>query len=192
MGGMKAKLKVVKADGSVEEYLHTKIIGTISNALSSADHSDVGIAEQLADVVTYYLYYKQNKRCVTTGEIFSAIKIVLAGTRYEDAAETLNEYHYQRKLKRERIEVVPIDISSLADAEQLSDCEKTRWDKSVIVSDLMAKYNIARQSARAIAAMVEEKIFSMDISVIPASLIKQLVLNDTALILHAESQFQTI
>jgi hypothetical protein len=196
MSGMKTKLTVVKADGTVEEYLHTKIIGTISNALLSADYPDINVAEQLAEVVTYYLYHKQNRNSVTSGEIFSAIKAVLAGTKYEDAAVTLNEYHYQRKLKRDRIEVSPIDICELADAEQLCADEnigdRSHWDKSIIVSDLMKKYHIERQSARTIASIVEEKIFSMGISVAPVSLIKQLVFSAAALVLRAESQLQIV
>jgi hypothetical protein len=45
--------------------------------------------------------------------------------------------------------------------------------------------------ARAIASMVEDKIFNMGISLVPTSLIKQLVLNETALVLQAEEQLQT-
>ena len=50
------QLKVIKADGSIEEYLHTKIIGTISNALSASGHDSTFVAEQLAEAITYYLY----------------------------------------------------------------------------------------------------------------------------------------
>ena len=54
------QLKVRKEDGSVEEYLHTKVMGAISNALASAGEADIFVAEQLAEVVTYYLYQQQN------------------------------------------------------------------------------------------------------------------------------------
>jgi len=42
------QLKVIKADGTLEEYLHTKVIGTINNALASVDESNVFAAEQFA------------------------------------------------------------------------------------------------------------------------------------------------
>ena len=119
MAGMKMQLKVVKADGSTEEYLHTKVIGTISNALAHVGQADINTAEQLAEVVTYFLYRKKNPRGVTSGEIFSIIKAVLAATKYEDAAIALSEHHCQRKLKRSRIEVLSIDINELTDAEML-------------------------------------------------------------------------
>ena len=193
---MQTQLKVIKADGSVEEYLHTKVLGAISNALGSAGQADIGIAEQLADVVTYYLYHKQNRRITTSSEIFSVIKAVLAATNYEDAAIVLTEHHFERKLKRSRIEVVWIDVQELEDAELLTNGEGTdnrcRWDKSRIVEGLVTKYDVSRQTARTIASMVEEKIFSMGITLIPGSLIKQLVLNDAAAVLRAQRQLQTV
>ena len=193
--GTKRQLKVTKADGSIEEYLHTKVIGTISNALTSVDQSDIYIAEELAEVVTYFLYHKQSRRNVTSGEIFSMIKAVLADTQYEEAAVALDEYHFERRLKRCRTEVVLVDVRELADAELLCRAEnlpdRTRWDKSRIVTDLVMDYNVRRQTARTIASIVEEKIFGMGIALVPTSLIKQVVLGNAAAVLRAERQLQT-
>jgi hypothetical protein len=36
MAGRMMKLAVIKADGTRERYIHTKIVGTIANALSIA------------------------------------------------------------------------------------------------------------------------------------------------------------
>ena len=190
------QLKVIKADGSVEEYLHTKVIGTISNALGRIGQADICIAEQLADVVTYFLYRRQKGRAVTSSEIFSMIKAALTATSYEEAAVALSEHHFERKLKRSRIEVVSIDIQELADAELLAKAQgfdsRSRWDKSRIVKDLVTKHNVSQQTARMIASMVEEKIFSTGITLVPASLIKQLVLGDAAAVLQAQRQLQTV
>jgi transcriptional regulator NrdR family protein len=196
MVGMKVRLKVVKADGSVEEYLHTKVIGAISNALAYDGQADIHVAEELAEVVTYFLYHQKNQRTVTSGEILSIIKAVLTATRYEDAAIVLTEHHFNRKLKRSRIEVVSIDIQQLADAEMLYGVQqsppRSRWDKSKIVNDLVTNYDVSSQTARTIASMVEEKIFNMGLTSVPASLIKQLVLGDTAAFLRAQRQLQTV
>ena len=193
---VKIQLKVVKADGSKEEYLHTKVIGTISNALAHVGQADIHIAEHLAEVVTYFLYHKQKRRRVTSGEIFSIIKVVLTATKYEDAAIALTEHHFERKLKRSRTEVVSIDVQQLSDADMLSSVEQSanraRWDKSRIVEDLVTKHDVSRQTARTIASMVEEKIFSMGLTLVPASLIKQLVLGDAAAVLRAQRQLQTV
>ena len=188
---MQTQLKVIKEDGSVEEYLHTKVIGTIGNALGEIGQADICIAEQLAEVVTYFLYHRQSRRSVASNEVFSIIEAVLTATSYEDAAVVLSEHHFERKLKRSRI-----DIQELTDAEQLTGSEQTggrsRWDKSRIVQDLVTKYSVCRQTARMIAAMVEEKIFSTGITLVPASLIKQLVLGDAAAVLRAQRQLQTV
>jgi len=195
---MQTQLKIIKADGSVEEYLHTKVIGTINNALGRADEPDVYMAEQFAEVVTYYLYHQQNCRSVSSREVFSIIKAVLTTTGYEDAAAALSEHYYERMLKRSRIEVVEIDIRGLNDAEMFvrngqsgRDVHQGRWDKSRIINYLVTKHELCRQTARMVASMVEEKIFSMQITRVPASLVKQLVLRDAATALQAQQQLQT-
>ncbi|UCF44082.1 MAG: hypothetical protein JSV99_03950 [Planctomycetota bacterium] len=196
MAQMKLQLKVVKTDGTVEQYLHTKVIGSISNALALVEQSDVNIAEHLAEVVTYFLYHKQTRRKVTSDEIFSIIKAVLTATNYEDAAAALSEHRFERRLKRSRIEVVSVDIQRLADARLLDrndrSLDRARWDKSKIVDHLTAGHKISRQAARTIASMVEEKVFNMGLTVVPLSLIKQLVMADAAAVLRAQEQLQTV
>jgi hypothetical protein len=56
----------------------------------------------------------------------------------------------------------------------------------------MDNYGINRQTARTIASLVEEKVLKIGIRMIPASLIKQLVLGDAAAVLQAQQQLQTI
>lgn len=194
--GTNVRLKVVKADGSVEEYLHTKVIGAISNALACDGQADMYIAEQLADIVTYYLYHGKDRRTVTSCEILSIVKAVLSAAEFEGAAIVLTEHHFNRRLKRSRTEVVSIDIQQLADAEMLYGVQqsphRSRWDKSKIVDCLVTDYDIPRQTARTIASMVEEKIFSMGLTSVPVGLLKQLVLNDAAAFLQAQRQLQTV
>jgi len=192
---MRTQLKVIKADGSIEEYSHTKVMGTINNALSRTGEADVYIAEQLSEVVTYFLYHRQNRRTATSSEIFSMIKAVLSAVSYEQAAIGLTEHHFERRLKRSRTEVVSIDVQKLTDAELLADPDtangRSRWDKSRIAEDLVTKYELSTPTARTIASMVEEKVFNMGINLVPSSLIKQLVLGDTAAVLRAQKQLQT-
>ena len=56
----------------------------------------------------------------------------------------------------------------------------------------MSNYGLTRQTARTVASLVEEKVLKMGIPMIPASLIKQLVLGDAAAVLQAQQQLQTI
>ena len=192
---IRTQLKVIKADGSVEEYMHTKVMGSINNALGEVDQPNIEIAEHFAEVVTYYLYHQQDQRTVGSSEILSVIKAVLSATGYEKAAEVLSERHFERRLRRSRIEVVRADIQELTDAEYLAGADDTgrrsRWDKSTIVRDLIATHKLCRQTARLIAAMVEEKVFNMGITVVPSSLIRQLVLGDAATVLRAQRELQT-
>jgi len=189
------RLQVIKADGSAEEYLHTKVLGTISNALGLVGQADIAIAEELAEVVTYHLHHRNGQRSVTSGEIFSMIKAVLASTGFEQAAIGLTEHHHQRKLKRNRTEVVSIEVCELSDAAQCGCAEshlRSRWDKSRIVGDLVSEYGICRQAARTIASLVEEKVLGIGVNPVPASLIRQLVLGDTAAVLRAHEQLQAV
>ena len=192
---MQTQLKVIKADGSIEEYLYTKVMGTINNALSQIDFADVYIAEQFADVVTYFLYEQQENHNITSGEIFSMIKAVLSETGYEDAADALSQHHFIRMLNRSRTEVVKIDIQELKDAETIAGMEgydKTPWEKSKIVDYLVRVQGFNRQTARTVASMVEDRIFNMEITRVPTSLIRQLVLRESATFLRAQRQLLTV
>lgn len=192
---VRSQLHVVKADGNIEEYVHTKVIGTISIALSQTEMDNVYMAEQLADVVTHYLYHQENTHSVTSSEIFSIIIAILTETGYSDAAEVLSDYHFKRKYKRLRTEVIPIDIQGITDAQALSETEQpngcSRWDKSIIVNSLIGEYGFEVPAARMIASMAEDRIFSMGITSVPTSLIKQIVLSEAALVMRAQRQLQT-
>ena len=193
---MARQLEVKKSDGSSEEYLHTKVLGAINNAFDQIGQTDVFLSQELADVVTYYVYHKDqgHRKRIFSSEILSIVKVVLTTTGHEAAAAAISEHHYARRLKRNRIEVVSLDIHDLTDARQLHETTdlrvKTRWDKSRIAEDLIKEHDLNRQTARAIASMVEEKIFKMDISLVPACLIRLLVLSDTAMLLRVEDNLQ--
>ncbi len=193
---MRKQLQIIKADGTAEEYIHTKVIGTINNALTAVGRPDMTMAEDLAEVVTYYLYRKENQRRVCSGEILSMIQAVLASTGCETAAMALGDHALERRLRRTRTEVLAVDVEEFADVEQLyrTDPPPARmpWDKGRIVDDLTGRSGIPRQIARAVASVVEERIFNMGMTQVPQSLIKQLMLGETATILHAQQQLQAV
>ncbi len=142
------------------------------------------------------MHHREGPQRITSDEIFSIVKAVLAVTGYEDAAIALNEHRYRRRLKRCRIEVVSVDAREMDNADALYEAQqaavKSPWSKSRIVNDLVNEHGLSRQTARMIASMVEEKIFSMGVTLVPASLIKQLVLGDTATVLRAERQLAAV
>jgi hypothetical protein len=193
------KLTVVKADGTREEYFHTKVVGTIANALGSAGRPDIHAAQELAEAVTFFLYSTtltgSSQVSIYTHEILSIIKTVLADTGFEEAAIAVSERHFERKLKRCRTEVAQGQLDGLSDAHELhadhSQLTRNKWDKSCIVDYLVNKHRLHRQTARAVASMVEEKVFNLGLPVISAGLVKQLVLSDTAAVIRAQNQLQT-
>ncbi len=191
---MRTQLKVIKADGSSEEYMHTKVLAAVSNALASSNGPDTKTAEQLAEVITYTLYNKQKRRTISSGEIFSIVKAALASAGLEGAAAAFNDYHYRRQLMRARIEVAHINIKEMTDAEKFAElcrrAEKSRWDKSRIVACLADEFRIDRLTARAIASAVEQKVLNLELSVVPSSLVKQLVLSESAAFFKASRQMQ--
>ena len=193
---MKIQLEVTKADGTVERYLHTKVVGTINNSLDTIGQPDIGVAEELAEVVTYFLYDNKRRRRVTSGEILAVVKAVLSATGCEQAAIALSEHHVERRLRRARIEVLSVAIHDLTDAEQLLGGNQrplgSRWNKTRIVEDLVAEHGLSRQTARTVASMVEERVFNVGLTRVPVSLIKQLVLGDTAAVVRAQQELQII
>ncbi len=192
---MNRQLQVIKADGTTEEYIHTKVIGTIHNAFSAAGRPDIAMAEDLAEVVTYYLYQRQDHHQVSSSEILAVIKAVLTSTGYEAVAAVLGEHTIERRLKRARTEVLAVDVQNFADVERLYRMtprpERMPWDKGRIVQELTIESGMARQTARAVASAVEERVFNLGMTLVPRSLIKQLVLGEAATMLQAQKELQT-
>ncbi len=191
---MNRQLQVTKTDGTTEEYIHTKVIGTINNAFAAVGRPDIAMAEDLAEVVTYYLYHQQDRRQVSSSEILAMIKAVLTSTGYEAAAAALGDHAVERRLRRARTEVLALDVLAFADLEQLNrtrqSAARIAWDKGRIVRDLTAESGIPPQMARAVAATVEERVFGMGMTLVPRSLIKQLVLGEAAAMLQAQRELQ--
>ena len=193
---MNKQVQVIKTDGTTEEYIHTKVIGTINNAFSAVGRPDIAMAEDLAEVVTYYLYHQQDRREVGSSEILAMIKAVLASTGHEAAATALGDHAVERRLKRARTEVLAVDVLASADLEQLNrtrqSAARIAWDKGRIVRDLTAESGVPPQMARAVASTVEERVFGMGMTLIPRSLVKQLVLGEAAAMLQAQQELTDV
>jgi len=193
---MKKQLHVIKADGTRETYLHTKVIGTINNALTAAREGDMIFAEDLSEVVTFYLYNKWRRRTVHSNEVYSMIKAVLVATGHEDAALALSQYALERRLMRTRTEVLALNLTEFADAQEFYEMKqppaRTPWDKAQIVRDLTSQFGISHHTARTVASTVEERVLRLEMTTVPLSLIKQLVLGETATMLRAERELKAL
>ena len=165
------RIRITKADGSTESYLHTKVLGSLHRAMAAVQSDCLETAQMLADAVTYFLYRRCKDETLTTDQIHQMILTVLQGADFAAAAEALTAYRLNRRLQRRRI--------SVTDSEQLA------WDKGLIVQDLIEHYCIERPLARAIAGLVEEKILRMGAAHIRKGLIRHLVMTDTEDLLEA-------
>ncbi len=192
---MNKQLRVKKADGTTEAYLHTKVIGTINHALTAVEQGDIIFAEDMAEVVTFYLYNKPHQRTVNSHEVHSMIKAVLTATGQEDAALALAEHTFERRLNRARTEVVALEMNEFSDAQKLYETNPppicSPWNKAQIVWDLTSRSDIPHQTARVIASTVEERVLRLGITKVSLSLIEQLVWGETAVMLQAERAMQT-
>lgn len=190
------QLQVIKADGTIEQYLHTKVIAAFSYALSNDNDPDTFATSQLAESVTFYLYNNYHGPNITSGEIFSIIIAALTSTNYCHAADSLSRNHHRRNLLRSRIEVTDINAETLVDAEKLKTLRQNnntgRWNKSHIIGYLKKRFSLENDSARTIASMVEQKIINSNLQCIPTGFIKHLVLTQTNAILSAEESLKTV
>ena len=166
------QLRVIKADGSQEQYLHTKVIATFVNAFVEPAEKNTFLASQLAESVTFYLYNKHGSNTVGSSDILSIIKAVLSSTGFDYAAQVLTEHYYRRNLARSRIQVIKTDPGDSFDFSQDTVC----WNKSNIISDLIFERNLDSATARTIASLVEEKILNSGFRLVPTDFIRFVVL----------------
>jgi len=185
------KVEVLKSDSSREDYYHTKVLGTINNALTAAGYGDPVTVEELASAVTYFVY-DRGQEVITSGEVFSIIKAALSATGHGEAAMELSEHRIRRQVKRRRLEVVDADFARVCDARMPAEVGGSLWDKSLIVEDLTSTEGLDRETARAIAGRVEEKVFRLGLNRAPRSLIEQIVLTESAEVLRAGRDLEAV
>ncbi|MEN6637658.1 MAG: hypothetical protein ABFC95_00500 [Smithella sp.] len=172
------QIRVVKNDGTMEAYLHTKVLGTFNHAMAMVDNECLFAAEQLAEAVTFYIYRTGERATLSTDEIHLMIMSVLAGTGYGHAATALGQHRLNRRLARRRLEVIAEEADGGVRHEA--------WDKGRIARDLVEERRFDPLLARTIAGSVEEKALGMKISKIRKGLIRQLVTADTEALVEAD------
>lgn len=165
---------VTKSDGTIEPYLHTKVLGTLHRAMTEVQADCLETAQMLCDAVTYFLYQHRRGETLTTDQIHQMMMTVLEGSTCHDAAQYLNAYRLQRRLQRRRVEVI--------------DSDELMWNKNRIVRDLIEQYKIERSLARAVAGSVEDKILRMGAMRIRKGMIRHIALTDMEDMLEAHRQ----
>ena len=168
------QIRITKADGSTEAYLHTKVLGSLHRAMVAVQSDCLETAQMLSDSVTYFLYRRFKGEILTTDQIHQMILTVLEGAGFTAGAEALRAHRLDRRLQRRRVSVI--------------DSERPAWNKGLIVQDLIEHYRIEAALARAIAGLVEEKILRMGAAHIRKGLIRHLVMTDMEDLLEAHHE----
>jgi hypothetical protein len=174
------QLQVIKKDGTAEQYMHTKVLGTFNNVLDAVGKTNIIAAEQFAEAVTFHLYHNNESSNIKSEDICELVIMVLNETGYCDAAETLAEYRRYRTLQRARIEIVSrnYDGSILV----------TVWNKSDVVKTLVNQYHLEYLLARVVASAVEEKVFNLNMRRIDEKLLEHLLIAETEMVIEAEKE----
>jgi hypothetical protein len=170
---------VTKSDGSIEVYLHTKVMCSIAAALGESGNCREGLTDYLAEAVTEYVLRRYSCATIGTDEIHAMIEVVLSETGYVEAALCLHNHRLTRGIKRSRIEVVynhRSDRGGSGDNDAGFESYTVRpWNKSVIVQALGGESELPRGVARTVAGAVEEKVLLMGCRRVRSSLIRELV-----------------
>jgi len=180
------QLKVLKSDGSVETYLHTKVMGAIAAALGDSGLYQEGITDHLAEAVTEYIANRYGSSTISTDEIHAMIEAVLSETGHYEAALALHEHRLTRQVKRSRTEVIhrfnntaiSNPLTSVSSKDPVDEFTRNPWNKSIIVSELLEERQISRPLARAVAGAVEEKVLRLQVRCVFSTLIRALVENE--------------
>jgi len=173
------QLRVLKCDGSLELYLHTKVMGSLAAALADAQRKEITQVDQLAEAVTTYLKKRFGCGKVDVGEIHAMLLAVLMDVGCEKAALALHEHRVNRQLKRQRLEVIAVLDGQASSQPQ-------PWNKSIIAHDLECTERCGRLFARSVAGAVEERVLNLGLRQITTPLIRELVRNELMVLQRAE------
>ncbi len=209
-------LSVKKVDGQLEPYIHTRVMATISAAISEVGCYDEQTVNALADAVRMYIEDCRDENVqssvVSSDEIYSMILATLEETGLIRAAEALKQHRVSRQIKRSRQLILHCLKNHLpedfCDGNETDCCVSKKgftvcdedscicfslepWDKSRLANSLVKNYKMNNPAARSLSGSIEEKIFRLEMSVIRSELIHQLILNEFYYLRKHEAFFES-
>ncbi|MFH1548262.1 MAG: anaerobic ribonucleoside-triphosphate reductase [Candidatus Omnitrophota bacterium] len=176
--------KVRKRDGRVVSFDKSKIADAIFKAAESVGGEDRFLADQLAEVVEFYIG-KKGVDVPEIEEIQDAVEKVLIETGHAKTAKTFILYRDWRTRVRNTMKVSKqakssnissTDFALMVSTSQMADI--LPWDKKKISDALIKECDISPSIASTIASSVEEKIMRSELKNISTILIRELVDNE--------------
>ena len=172
--------KVRKRDGSVVSFDKTKIADAIFKAAQSVGGEDRYLAEQIANVVTFYLE-KKGVEIPDIEEIQDAVEKALIDMGHAKTAKAFILYRDWRTRTRDILKVRKQKSSNVSSTDFALMVATTQsadilpWDKNKIRDALIKECDISFPVAGSIASSVEEKIMRSELKNISTVLVRELV-----------------
>jgi len=183
--------EIMKRDGRREPFDRTKIAQAILKAAPEGALMESGMADSIASAVSIFLSKQINGRPATADQVSDAVERVLIHMSQAEVALAYARYRDRRaRIRRLRKGDMRVLLSELEEARhergaalardlalhvQTSQDRLVEWDRSRIVAALQLETGMEAALASIIAAEVERQIQSAGITVLTASLIRELV-----------------
>ncbi|HHT9118730.1 MAG TPA: anaerobic ribonucleoside-triphosphate reductase, partial [Candidatus Hypogeohydataceae bacterium YC38] len=175
---------VRKRDGRLVPFDTTKIADAIFKAVRAVGGDDRAMAEELAEMVTFYLEKQFDGKIPGIEDIQDQVEKILIETGHAKTAKAYILYRDKRSRLRETIKVRKkvkkgrdtTDLALLVDTDTRD--ETSPWNKGKIALALEKEAGLPLDEALAIASAVEKRIFDSGIHRISTTLIRELVDNE--------------
>lgn len=156
---------VRKRDGSLERFEFAKLRRGLAVAMRDCGY-EARFADSLAQAVTIHIRDWRDGRPPTSEYIFRCVRTVLDETGLEDVARRLMTHRRYRACRRRGLTVLDTRRPGRA---------ATPWRKSVVVSTLQRRHKLGATAARILAGQIEERVLSLNYSVISSALVAELI-----------------
>lgn len=154
-----------KCDGSLERFEFVKLRRGLAAAMRDCGYG-VHLADALAQAVTIHLRDWREKRPPSSEYIFRCVQTVLDETGLEEVARHLAAQRRYRACRRRGLLVLDSRHPSRA---------ATPWRKGMVASTLQRRHKLGRKTARILAGQIEERVLSLNYSVISSALLAELI-----------------
>ena len=171
--------KIVNPDGTLVPFDEKDIIRSIYQASVLAGAPDYELAEELAEVVIFFIERNFTESYPTHEDVSEWVERVLLETADPEIAKAFILWREeQKKLDETKISKSMREPSLFEDFEISvvgSDNKVSLWDRRKIHEDLIVKTGVARKVAEDIATAVEDKVFTIGKAKITSKLVRALI-----------------
>ncbi len=164
----KKQIVVTKRDGTLERFSPDKLRVCLARAMHVCSY-DPKLAKPLVHAVAMHLKDWADPSPPTTSYIYRCVRAILQQTGLSDVADELAACRRARRARRRKIRV--LDVES-------TEPHGERWQKSVLVETLQARYGLRHAVSRFLAGRIEAQVFALDYRVVTRPFLAELARNE--------------